>query len=246
MESRIETVDMSRLDRQGIAAAKLEQHKKEANKKADASVEHTLLRKEKLPLSPAELKRADKLKREVSSEDSAWRDRQKIAKLKRIALKYVNYFGDKYPEIKKAPKPAESAGKVEWDEYLETLRNVIGSQKAEDRFNQMLFGFGKALEYGNTAFPELFGGHNIVSPNPISAVFADPKFLASIDDERHQIVFEYESVFSSGMWSRLVSAVAQVGVGVAQANAQATRGSAPEPNAETVERLAKPARPKRN
>lgn len=242
MDARIETVDLGKLDKQGVASAKAQQHKAEANTKADRSVEHTLLRKEKLPLTPAELKRADKAKREVVSEDSAWKDRQKIAQIKRTALKYINYFGDKYPEIKKAPKPAESAGKDDWDDYMQTLCNVIGSQKAGERFDQYLGGLGKGIEYANVAFPDLFGGHNLVSPTPISAVLTSPEFLAAIDDEKHEIIFTYDSWFSSSKWSRLGTALAKAGVAVALQNAQAAKGEAPK--AETVDRLAKMGRPK--
>lgn len=246
MESQVASVDLSKLDKHGVAAAKLAAHKVEANQKADRSVEHTLLRKEKLPPTPADLKRSEKLKREVVAEDSAWKERQEINRIKRICIKYVSYFGDKYPDMKKAAtaKPPESASREDWQEYLDTLANVIGSQKAGERFDQYLGGIAYAVEYANVAYPQAFGGQNLVSPVSLRASLLSPEFLDSIDDEKHEIIFTYDSWFSSSKWSRFGNAVAKMGLQVAAANAAAASApaaSAPDP--ETVERLAK-IRPK--
>jgi hypothetical protein len=241
MESQVHSADFSKLDKTGVAAAKLAAHKVEANKKADLSVEHSVLRKDKMPLTPADMKRSEKLKREVTAEDSAWKERQEINRIKRICGKYVAYFSDKYPDMKKASqaKPPEAAGREDWQDYLDTLANVIGSQKAGERFDNYVVMAGKGVEYLNVAFPDMFGGQNLVAPVSLAATISSPAFLASIDDEKHEIIFTHDAWFSSSKWSRIGSAIAQQTLAVANANKQASTQGSTEVPPEVIEKLAK-------
>lgn len=240
--NEVQPADFGKLDKQGVASAKLQEAKKVANTKADQSVTHTLLRKEKLPPTPAELKRTEKLKKEVVSEDSAWKDKTRIAKIKTTCTLYVNYFKEKYPEIGKFPKPAESAGLDDWQEYLRSLQGVLGGKKAEGRFDSMLTMVATGIVQANIAFPELFAGYNLAAPNNFAAQVASPQFLESIDDEKHEIIFTHQSWFQSGMWSRLLENLGKVGMGVALANKQAQAAAAAAPsNIERLTKLRKPA-----
>ena len=227
--------DFSALSKSVIEAAKRHASEDLADEQAEKSVQHTLLRKEKLPPTQAELKKSEKLKQEVLKEDSAFYDKNKIAILKGTCTRYVNHFGEKYPELKKFPKPAEKDGLEEWKIYLSNLQSVIGGAKAEQRFDSILGGVVQAVEQVNRNFPELFAGHKIYEPVSLAQVVTSPNFLESIDDEKHEIIFTHQSWFSSSYWSRLCEALGKAGVAVALKNKELAMAESTSP--ETIVRM---------
>lgn len=233
----MQTGDFSLLSREGVAQAKKREEAKSADTKADKSVTHTLLRKEKLPPTPADLKRSEKLKREVVAEDSVWKDKNAIAQLKTTCSRYVNHFSEKYPEIRKFPKPSEGGGLDEWRTYLANLQQIIGGAKAESRFDSMLGMAIGAAESANTAFPELFAGYSITHPIALSQVVASPQFQQSIEDEKMEIIFLHPGWFSSSHWTRLAEALGKAAVSVALKNKEIASQGATAPDA--IDRLTK-------
>lgn len=230
MDGGIQKADFTQLSKDGIASAKKKEHEKDVDKKATRSVEHTLSRKEKLPPTPAELRRMERDKKEVLKEDSIYFEKRAIANLKRMATQYVEFFGEKYPSVKKLKKPNEADGKDEWSQYLVDIRAAIGSGKAGEKFDGYLHFFAQGVVTLSLQFPEVFQGANLVSPVNFADVVVSDGFQAQIEDEKMEIIFTHESWFASSYWERFGTAMAKAAYSVAQHNKQvaASAGVTPE------------------
>lgn len=228
-DSGIEKADFTKLSKDGIAAAKKSEHQKDVDKKATRSVEHTLSRKEKLPPTPAELRRMERDKKDVLKEDSLYFEKRAIANLKRMATQYVEFFGEKYPPVKKLKKPNENDGKDEWSQYLTDIRAAIGSSKAGEKFDGYLAMLGQGIVKASVMFPEVFRGANLVNPVNLADVLQSPEFIERIEDEKMEIIFTHESWFASSYWSRFGIALAKAVYSVAEHNKQAYQNAAATP-----------------
>jgi hypothetical protein len=217
--------DFEELTPERVAAKKKNDETQAAQEKATKSVEQTRLRKAQTPPSEAEIRRLNKDAKEMVAQGSLEFDKNRVAKVKTTCQLYLNYFSDKYPEIKKFVKPSEKDGLAEWQQYLSDLQNIIGGKKADSRFDTALAIFAAGVEKANVEFPHLFGFYNLNSPLSFSKVVTSPEFLAEIDDEKHEFIFTHQSWFSSSYLSRLVESVAKAGMAVALKNKE-LRGSA--------------------
>ena len=225
----IEKSDFSKLSKDGIAAAKKAEHKKEVDKAASKSVEYSQVRKEKMPPTPAELRRMEKDKKDVIKEDSIYFEKRAIANLKRMAVQYVEFFGEKYPAVKKLKKPNESDGKDEWSQYLTDIRAAIGSGKAGEKFDGYMHFLAQGIVTLSLQFPEVFQGANLVSPVNFADVVVSDGFKAQIEDEKMEIIFTHESWFASSYWERFGIAIAKAAYSVAQHNKQVTSSAGVTP-----------------
>lgn len=214
----VQGFDFSELGKEAIDAHKASVEDAKRTEKAEKSVDHTMRRKELLPPNPAELRRMDRDRKEVLKEDSAFIHKNKIAKLKATCARYFNHFNEKYPEIKKFPKPAEKDGLEEWQTYLQNMQDVIGGAKADQRFNTYLGMAMTGVEHMNRTFPELFAGYNICEPVSLAKVVASDEFVMQIEDERAEIIFTHQSWFASGYWSRLLENISKASMAVALKN----------------------------
>lgn len=229
MDGGIQKADFTQLSKDGVASAKKKDHEKNVDKAATRSVEHTLKRKEKLPPTPGELRRMEKDKKEVLKEDSIYFEKRAIANLKRMAVQYVEFFGEKYASVKKLKKPNESDGKDEWSQYLTDIRAAIGSGKAGEKFDGYMHFLAQGIVTLSLQFPEVFQGANLVSPVNFADVVASDGFKAQIEDEKMEIIFTHESWFASSYWERFGIAVAKAAYSVAQHNKQVTASAGVTP-----------------
>lgn len=209
------------LSRPGVEAAKQRESEQKADERAAKSVQHTQLRKDKLPKPPPslkELRTAERETKELLKDNSVFNDKNKIANLKITCGNYVNHFKEKYPEIGKLAKPKEGDGLDAWQTYLGEMQTIIGSQRASNRFDLMVKGFLVGVEVLNQKFPEAFAGKNLYYPVKISDVVNNPVFQEQIDDEKHEIIFNNPSWFFSGHWQRLMESMFRAGAMVAMEN----------------------------
>lgn len=228
-DSGIERADFTKLSKDGIAAAKKASERKEMDAQIEKSVEKSLKRKDKMPPSSAELKRMERDKKDVMKEDSLYFEKRAIANLKRMATQYVEFFGEKYPAVKKLKKPNESDGKDEWSQYLTDIRAAIGSEKAGEKFDGYLAMLGQGIVKASVMFPEVFRGANLVTPVNLAEVMQSPEFIERIEDEKMEIIFTHESWFASSYWSRFGVALAKAVYSVAEHNKRAYETAAATP-----------------
>lgn len=226
--------DFSALSKKGVESAKAMEAKEKAEAKADKSVEHSVLRKQKLPPTQSEIKQRAQLTKEVSKEESAYANKKQIGRIKVTTSQYYGYFGEKYPEIKKLTKPAEKDGLEEWQTYLTDMKTILASKKADATFDNYMGYLGKGLEELQKMFPQLTQGRSLSEPVPLSQVLGSEGFLESIDDEKHEIIFNHASWFQSGYWSRILSSVGKATIAVALQNEQEAQKQA----AQTVAQFA--------
>ncbi len=226
--------DFSALSKKGVESAKAMENKEKADAKADKSVEHSVLRKQKMPPTQAEIKQRAQLTKEVSKEESAYANKKQIGRIKATTTQYFSYFGEKYPEIKKLTKPAEKDGLEEWQSYLRDMQGVLASKKADSTFDNYMGYLGKGLEELQKMFPQITQGRSLSTPVPLSQVLSSGEFLEAIDDEKHEIIFNHSTWFQSGYWSRILSSVGKATLAVALQNEQEAQKQA----AQTVAQFA--------
>ncbi len=225
----IEASDFTKLSKDGIAAAKKAEHRKEVEKAAAQSVEKSQARKDKAPPSSAELRRMERDKKDVIKEDSIYFEKRAIANLKRMATQYVEFFSEKYPAVKKLKKPGESDGKDEWSQYLTDIRAAIGSGKAGEKFDGYLAFVAQGVVTLSQTFPDVFQGANLTTPVNFADVVASDGFKQQIEDEKMEIIFTHESWFASSYWERFGVAMAKAAYSVAMHNKQVTANAGVTP-----------------
>lgn len=209
--------DFSKVSTQGIAQAKEAAEELKKRTKAEASVDHSLRRKELLPPTQAEYKQAARRQTELVKEVNLKDTEKERAKVKRQAKRYKQHFG---PRVGHCVAPSAAGSLEEWKDYLWDMQAAIGAEHAEEDFTTAKNWFFQGVEVASVKYPDLFMHQNLVAPISLAKTVATPEFDAEIADERAEICILYEEWFSRGPFSRLLSATASAITKVAMANAE--------------------------